>query len=31
VSGDRHLTVLADRLPVRTPADFLASLDEPRS
>lgn len=27
VSGDRHLTVLADRLPVRTPADFLASLD----
>lgn len=31
VSGDRHLTVRADRLPVRTPADFLASLDEPRS
>lgn len=31
VSGDRHLTVLADHLPVRTPADFLASLDEPRS
>lgn len=28
VSGDGHLTVLADRLPVRTPADFLASLDE---
>ena len=27
VSGDRHLTVLADRLPVRTPPDFLASLD----
>ena len=31
VSGDGHLTVLADRLPVRTPADFLALLDEPRS
>ena len=31
VSGDGHLTVLADRLPVRTPADFLASLEEPRS
>jgi hypothetical protein len=31
VSGDGHLTVLADRLPVRSPADFLASLDEPRS
>jgi putative PIN family toxin of toxin-antitoxin system len=28
VSGDGHLTILADRLPVRTPADFLASLDE---
>jgi putative PIN family toxin of toxin-antitoxin system len=31
VSGDRHLIVLADRLPVRIPADFLASLGEPRS
>jgi hypothetical protein len=31
VSGDGHLTVLADRLPVRTPADFLALLHEPRS
>jgi len=31
VSGDGHLTVLADRLPVRTPAGFLASLDELRS
>lgn len=29
VSGDGHLTVLADRLPIRTPAEFLASLDEP--
>lgn len=28
VSGDAHLTVLADRLPIRTPAEFLASLDE---
>jgi len=28
VSGDRHLTVLADRLPVQTPAEFLASLEE---
>ena len=31
VSGDGHLTALAGRLPVRTPADFLASLDEPLS
>lgn len=31
VSGDGHLTVLADRLPIRTPAEFLASLDESRS
>ena len=31
VSGDVHLAILADRLPVRTPADFLASLDEPPS
>ncbi|HSO29340.1 MAG TPA: hypothetical protein VLS28_05520 [Candidatus Sulfomarinibacteraceae bacterium] len=31
VSGDGHLTVLADHLPVRTPAAFLAWLDEPRS
>jgi putative PIN family toxin of toxin-antitoxin system len=31
VSGDGHLTVLADRLPVRTPAEFFASLDEPGS
>ena len=30
VSGDAHLTVLADRLPIRTPAAFLASLDESR-
>ncbi|MBI2764091.1 MAG: putative toxin-antitoxin system toxin component, PIN family [Chloroflexi bacterium] len=29
VSGDTHLTVLADSLPVRTPADVLASLGEP--
>jgi hypothetical protein len=28
VSGDAHLTVLADRLPIRTPAEFLALLDE---
>jgi len=28
VSGDRHLTVLAGRLPVFTPADFLAALDD---
>ncbi len=27
VSGDRHLTVLADRLPVRTPAEFLVVLE----
>jgi putative PIN family toxin of toxin-antitoxin system len=26
VSGDGHLIVLGDRLPLRTPADFLASL-----
>ena len=31
VSGDRHLTVLADRLPIRTPAEFLASLDGSRA
>lgn len=31
VTGDGHITVLGDRLPVRTPADFLASLDEPHS
>jgi putative PIN family toxin of toxin-antitoxin system len=31
VSGDAHLTDLADRLPIRTPAEFLVSLDEPRS
>jgi putative PIN family toxin of toxin-antitoxin system len=31
VSGDGHLTVMADRLPVRTPGAFLALLDEPRS
>lgn len=29
VSGDGHLTDLADRLPIRTPAAFLASLGEP--
>lgn len=29
VSGDGHLTVLADRRPIRTPAEFFASLDEP--
>jgi hypothetical protein len=28
VPGDGHLTALADRLPVRTPVDFLASLDD---
>jgi uncharacterized protein len=28
VSGDGHLTALADRLPVRTPADFLAALGD---
>ena len=27
VSGAAHLTVLADRFPVRTPAAFLASLE----
>jgi uncharacterized protein len=27
VSGDRHLTVLADRIPVRTPAELLAELE----
>jgi predicted nucleic acid-binding protein len=27
VSGDAHLTVLGNRFPVRTPADFLASLE----
>jgi putative PIN family toxin of toxin-antitoxin system len=27
VSGDRHLTVLAGRIPVRTPAEFLAELE----
>ena len=27
VSGDSHLTMLADRFPVRTPAAFLASLE----
>ena len=27
VSGDAHLTVLSNRFPVRTPADFLASLE----
>jgi hypothetical protein len=27
VSGDAHLTVLADRFPVRTPAVVLASLE----
>jgi uncharacterized protein len=31
VSGDAHLTDLADRLPIRTPAEFLASLDGSRS
>ena len=31
VSGDGHLTILADRLPVRTPAEFLAALEEPRT
>jgi putative PIN family toxin of toxin-antitoxin system len=30
VSGDRHLLVLADRLPTYTPADFLALLDDER-
>ena len=27
VSGDGHLTVLAGRIPVRTPAEFLAELE----
>jgi putative PIN family toxin of toxin-antitoxin system len=27
VSGDRHLTLLAGHIPVRTPAEFLAELD----
>lgn len=27
VSGDVHLTSLADRIPVRSPADFLLALD----
>ncbi len=27
VSGDGHLTVLAGRIPVRTPAEFLADLE----
>jgi uncharacterized protein len=27
ISGDGHLTVLAGRIPVRTPAEFLAELD----
>jgi putative PIN family toxin of toxin-antitoxin system len=27
VSGDAHLTSLADRIPVRTPAEFLADLE----
>lgn len=31
VSGDSHLTVLAGRLPIRTPAEFLAGLDESRA
>ncbi len=29
VSGDVHLTSLANRVPVRTPAEFLAELDAP--
>lgn len=29
VSGDHHLTALAGRIPVRTPAEFLAELGEP--
>jgi putative PIN family toxin of toxin-antitoxin system len=28
VSGDVHLTSLANRVPVRTPAEFLSELDE---
>ncbi len=28
VSGDVHLTSLANRVPVRTPAEFLAELDD---
>ena len=31
VSGDAHLTNLADRAPVRTPAEFMATLDAPRT
>ncbi len=30
VSGDGHLTVLADRLPIYRPAEFLRLLDDPR-
>jgi len=29
VSGDRHLLGLADRCPVRSPAEFLAELERP--
>lgn len=29
VSGDSHLTVMADRLPIVTPAEFLAMVGEP--
>lgn len=28
ISGDRHLLELVDRLPIQSPATFLASLDE---
>lgn len=31
VSGDAHLTTLADRVPIKTPAEFMATLDAPRS
>ena len=31
VSGDAHLTTLADRVPVRTPAEFMATRDAPQS
>lgn len=31
VSGDGHLTILAGRIPVRTPAEFLAELEAGRA
>lgn len=31
VSGDKHLTALADRLPIYRPAEFLRLLDDSRA